>query len=76
MDLFPNVVEAAYKRAIKNSSVDARFFADLIGKRLDSEKPRLSVAPMVLIGVDQDKIDKLFIPGGYERIEAITPKNE
>lgn len=74
MDLLPNVVEAAYKRALKNSSVDARFFADLIAKRLDMEKPRVSVTPMVLVGVDQDKINNLFTPKGYENIQEITPQ--
>lgn len=73
MDLFPDVVYAIYKRATKNSSVDARAFAEIILKKLDVEKPRVQVSPMILMGVPQEKIDQLFIPKGYEDVKEITP---
>lgn len=76
MDQFPDVVHAIYKRAIKNSPSDARVYAELIAKRLDVEKPKITVSPMVLIGVPQEKIDNLFIPKGFQDAQIITPKDE
>ncbi len=73
MDLFPDVVYAIYKRATKNSSVDARAFAEIILKKLDVEKPRVQISPMVLMGVPQDKIDNLFVPKDYSDVKEIMP---
>lgn len=73
MDLFPDVVYAIYKRAIKNSSVDSRAFAEIILKKLDVEKPRINVSPMMIMGVPQEKIDALFIPKEYESVKEILP---
>lgn len=73
MDLFPDVVYAIYKRATKNSSVDARAFAEIILKKIDIEKPRVTISPMVLMGVPQDKIDALFVPKDYSNVQDIVP---
>lgn len=74
MDKFPNVVYAIYQRAMGKSSKDANIFVDLISKYISPERPRVQVSPMILVGVPQEKIDKLFIPEGYENIQDITPK--
>ena len=70
----PEVVYSVYKRAITTSSKDAGLFIEMVSKHLNLEKPRVTVSPMVLVGVPQDKIDKLFTAKGYENIEDITPK--
>jgi hypothetical protein len=65
-DLYPDVVHSVYKRAIGKSSKDAQIFVDLMSKQMEANKPRVNVAPMVLVGVPQDKIDKLFTPKSYD----------
>lgn len=68
MDLYPDVVHAVYKRSVsaKGSSKDAQIFIELLSKKLNLDKPKLQVQPMVLMGVPQDKIDALFTPKGYD----------
>lgn len=71
MDLYPDVVYAVYKRAIGKSSKDAGIFIDLLSKKMNLDKPRMEIQPMVLVGVPQDKIDKLFVPKDYEDAKII-----
>jgi hypothetical protein len=72
MDLYPDVVHAVYKRAVdKGGSKDAQIFLEMITKRLNLDKPKLQVQPMILMGVPQDKIDALFTPKGYD--SSIVP---
>ena len=71
MDLYPDVVYAVYKRAIGKSSKDAGIFIDLLSKKMNLDKPRLEIQPMVLVGVPQDKIDKLFVPKEYQEAQII-----
>lgn len=76
MDNFPDVVYSMYKRAVsggKSSAADAKAFAELISKHLDIERPQTLIQPIALIGVPQEKIEKLFIPKGYEKTEGIIP---
>ena len=75
MDKFPDVVYAVYQRALGKSSKDANIFVDLISKYINPERPKVSISPMVLVGVPQEKIDNLFVPKGYEKLEDITPKS-
>ena len=75
MDLFPDVVYAVYKRAVGKSSKDAGLFIELLSKKMEIDKPKVSVQPMILVGVPQDKIDKLFTPKGYDG-ELIPDKKE
>jgi len=67
-DKFPDVVYAVYKRAIRNSARDATIFAQLIGKKLETEKPVAQINPFVLVGVPQERIDKLFVPKNYDKV--------
>jgi len=76
MDKFPDVVNAMYKRAIDKSSVDARAFAELIAKHIDVEKPQSIIQPLAIIGVPQDKIEKLFTPKTFENTKGIIPIDE
>lgn len=66
-DLYPDVVHSVYKRAVAKggSAKDAQIFVDLMSRQVETNKPRVNVAPMVLVGVPQDKIDKLFTPKDY-----------
>ena len=67
IDLYPDVVHAVYKRAVdKGGSRDAQIFIELLSKKMKLDVPRLQVAPMVLMGVPQEKIDALFVPKGYD----------
>ncbi len=73
IDLYPDVVHAVYKRAVdKGGSKDAQIFIELLNKRLNLDKPKLQVQPMILMGVPQDKIDALFVPKGFDG--SIIPK--
>ena len=65
-DRFPDVVYAIYRRAKRNSSTDAKIFADLIGKRLETEQPKVEMRPLILMGVPQERLDALFIPKAYD----------
>ena len=76
MDSFPDVVYAMYKRAIDKSSVDARAFAELISKHIDVERPAQIIQSLAIIGVPQEKIDRLFIPKTFENIKGIIPIDE
>ena len=67
MELYPDVVHAVYKRAVsKGGSKDAQIFIELLSKKMQLDRPKVQVQPMVLMGVPQDKIDALFVPKGYE----------
>lgn len=61
-DKFPDVVYAVYRRATRNSSSDAKIFAELVGKKLETDQPKTAMLPMIVMGVPQDKIDRLFTP--------------
>lgn len=67
-DKFPDVVYSIYKRATAKSggsSADAKIFADIVGKKLDTEKPSLRITPFMLVGVAHEKIEELFTPKEY-----------
>jgi len=70
-DKFPDVIHAVYRRAIQNSTADAKIFAELVGKRMEVNAPKPQMPPFVLIGVPQDKINALFIPEGYEEAQVV-----
>lgn len=74
MDLYPDVVYAVYRRAKDKSSKDAGIFIDLLSKKMKLDAPRLTVAPMILVGVPQDKIDNLFVPKEYHEADLIPDK--
>ena len=71
-DLYPDVVYSIYKRAMKKSSKDAQIFVDIVNKQMEKDRPRMNVAPMVIMGIPQDKIDKLFTPKNYEKVLDAT----
>ncbi len=80
-DKFPDVVYAIYRRAKRNSSADAKVFADLIGKRLEISQPKVEMKPLMIMGIPQEKIDNLFIPKNYDKVvvnttETFKPKIE
>lgn len=73
-DLYPDVVYAVYKRALQKSSRDASIFVDLIGKQLETHKPQMTVAPMVIMGIPQEKINALFVPKDYDKVIEVKGK--
>ena len=76
MDLYPDVVYSIYQRATnkKGSDKAAGIFIELLSKKMNLDKPRLQVQPMVLMGVPQEKIDALFTPKGYDSEKLIPGK--
>ena len=70
-DRFPDVIYAVYRRAITNSTADAKIFAEIVGKKLETDAPRSKMTPFVLVGVPQEKINNLFVPEGYEEAEVV-----
>lgn len=72
-DRFPDVVYSIYRRAVGKSTKDAQVFVDLVGKKLELDRPSAkTVQPLMLIGVPQDRIEKLFVPKGYEELADKT----
>lgn len=71
-DRFPDVVYAIYQRALRKSSADARIFTELIGKKLETERPTPKISPFMMIGVAQEDITKLFIPKEYDKVVEKT----
>lgn len=61
-DIYPDLVNAAYNRAMRNSTADFKVLSEIISKRMEVDKPRVSVSPMLILGVPQEKLDKLMQP--------------
>jgi hypothetical protein len=70
-DKFPDVIHAVYRRAVQNSTADAKIFAELVAKRMAVDAPKPQMPPFMLIGVPQEKINALFVPEGYEEAEVV-----
>ena len=66
-DKFPDVIYGIYRRAKQNSTADAKLFVDLIGARLEKDAPKKPTMPLMIVGVNQEKIDKLFSPKNYDQ---------
>ena len=77
MDIFPDVVYASYKQIQKTGNANhVKILADLISKHMDIGKPAQVIQPFMMIGVPQEKIDRLFMPKGFEKVEDILPERE
>ena len=70
-DKFPDVIYAVYRRAVTNSTADARIFADIVAKKLDTDMPKTRMTPFVMVGIPQEKINDLFVPESYEDAEVV-----
>jgi hypothetical protein len=71
-DKYPDVIHAVYRRAIQNSTADAKIFSELVSKRLETTSPtKPRMTPFMLVGVPQSKINALFTPEGVEEAEVI-----
>lgn len=63
IDKYPNLVYAQYKKAVKEGDTNAaKLVSEIISKNLDVEVEKKTVQPFVLVGVPQEKIDRLFTP--------------
>ena len=71
-DKYPDVIYAIYRRAVRNSATDARIFAELVGKKLETERPVAQISPFILVGVPQEKLDSLFVPKSYDKVVSKT----
>ena len=69
MDLWPDAVYAAYTRAMRNSTADFKVLADIISKNLDVSRPKVTVTPMLLVGVSPEKISKLMEPKEMQSVQ-------
>jgi len=76
LDKLPDVFYAVYKRAKGKSSADARIFAEIITKHMDVQKPQNQITNIVISGVDQNKINDLFVPADMREVEDVTPVKE
>jgi hypothetical protein len=75
-DQLPDIAWSIVKRAKLRSPKDAQIFIDLLGKKMDAEKPPSRITPFVLVGVPQDKIEDLFVPKEYEPVIDATVKSQ
>lgn len=77
--LLPDITQAAFERAVsrtRGSSQDAKLLMELIGKRMQINKPATRIQPFFLIGVDQNKIEDLFTPKKYIEAAEVTLERE
>lgn len=76
-DIFPEVIDVLYLQATEKGNTNAaKFFAEFMGKHIEVEKPAQIIQPLAIIGVPQDKIERLFTPKGYEDTKGIIPIDE
>lgn len=76
-DIYPDVVDTLYTQATVKGNINAaKFFAELVAKHEEIEKPAQIIQPLAIIGVPQSKIEKLFVPKGYENPKGIIPIDE
>lgn len=69
MDVYPDVVYSVYQESVNKKNMKAaQIFVDLLSKKMNLDKPKVQVQPMVLMGVPQEKIDALFVPKDYDKI--------
>jgi hypothetical protein len=77
MDKYPDVLHAVYRRAIQNSTADAKIFSDIVAKRMEMLVPqKQKMTPFMLVGVPQEKINALFTPEGYEEAQEAELADE
>lgn len=75
----PDIAEASFQRAIsktRGSAQDTKILLELIGKRVDVNKPATRIQPFFLVGVDQNKIEELFTPTEYIEAAEVTLERE
>ena len=68
LDKWPTIAYSAYEQAKKGNSAHIKIFADLMAKHLDTEKPKATIQPFMIVGVPQEKINKLFIPDDIQEV--------
>lgn len=75
----PDIAEASFQRAIaktRGSAQDTKILLELIGKRVDINKPAQRIQPFMLVGVDHDKIEELFTPPEYIEAAEVTMERQ
>ncbi|MGW8289552.1 MAG: hypothetical protein ACWGNP_04700 [Candidatus Bathyarchaeia archaeon] len=76
-DKYPDVIHAVYRRAIQNSTADAKIFSELVAKKLESQtQTKAKMTPFMLVGIPQHKINALFTPEGVEEAEVIDGESD
>lgn len=77
--ILPDISHAAYQRAIaktRGSSQDAKLLMELIGKRFERNNTPQRIQPLIMVGVDQNKIEELFTPTEYIDAAETTLERE
>jgi hypothetical protein len=59
-EIWPDAVYEAYKRAMNRSTADFKVLAEIVGQKLEVTKPKMTVSPMVIVGVPQEDLNKLM----------------
>ena len=76
-DVYPDVVDTLYIQATEKGNINAaKFFAELVSKHDEVERPAAIIQPLTIIGVPQERIEKLFVPKNYEDVKGIIPIDE
>lgn len=66
-ELYPNFIHEQYLQAVKAGNPSSiKFFGEMVAKDMSIEKPRDTIQPIMIVGVTQEKINKLFTPDGEE----------
>lgn len=71
-ELYPEFIHKMYLAAVKDKNASAiKFFSEMVAQDLTAGKPAPAAQPLMIVGVPQEKIDRLFIPD-----EVIEPLEE
>lgn len=74
MEVLPDVVYSQYvKVKATGNTPAAEFFAKLVAKKLEVDKPIQEIKSLTIVGVPQENIEKLFTPKGFEDTKGLIP---
>ena len=76
---FPDFVQNMFTKAIKEGNASAiKFFAELIVSDIEMDKPKPIIQPFMILGVNQEKIDRLFQSDEIKKmkVEDVIPAEE
>ena len=73
-ELFPSFIHKMYVKATDEGNSSAiKFFGEMVAKDMEVDKPKPTIAPFMIVGVPQSKIDAMFAPDELRVVEEAEP---
>lgn len=70
-DFFENLMQKSFE---KGGSAERRILAEIYMKHTETQKPAQQITQIVIQGVEQAKINNLFVPDEYKEIDDVIPE--